>query len=53
MQTLYKLNQLDLDVRKGKGPGGYNYPLALHDTSFIFMNITNNTHGLFAMLHEG
>ncbi len=46
------LNQLDLDTRKGKRPGGYNYPLAMSDTSFIFMNASTDSYGLFTMLHE-
>jgi oligoendopeptidase F len=46
------LKQLDLDTRKGKRAGGYNYPLAMGDTSFIFMNAATDSYGVFTMLHE-
>ncbi|HMY81055.1 MAG TPA: M3 family metallopeptidase [Candidatus Absconditabacterales bacterium] len=52
IQRLDDLKQLDLDTRIGKGPGGYNFPLAQGDTSFIFMNASNDSYGLFTMLHE-
>jgi oligoendopeptidase F len=44
---------LDLDSRKGKAPGGYNYPLYESNIPFIFMNATNNLRDLVTMMHEG
>jgi oligoendopeptidase F len=43
---------LDLDSRKGKAPGGYNYPLHESNVPFIFMNATNNLRDLETMMHE-
>ncbi|MBA7517647.1 hypothetical protein ES705_09701 [subsurface metagenome] len=43
---------LDLDSRKGKAPGGYNYPLYESNVPFIFMNATNNLRDLETMMHE-
>jgi oligoendopeptidase F len=49
-----KENQyLDLDSRKGKAPGGYNYPLFESNIPFIFMNATGNQRDLETMMHEG
>ncbi|HMT00697.1 MAG TPA: M3 family oligoendopeptidase [Candidatus Absconditabacterales bacterium] len=42
----------DLDTRKGKASGGYNYPLMVTGVPFIFMNATNNLQGLITMVHE-
>jgi oligoendopeptidase F len=44
---------LDLDSRKSKAPGGYNYPLYESNVPFIFMNTTNNLRDLETMMHEG
>ena len=44
---------LDLDSRKGKAPGGYNYPLAETGIPFIFMNATGRQRDLVTMMHEG
>jgi oligoendopeptidase F len=44
---------LDLDSRKGKAPGGYNYPLHESNVPFIFMNATHNLRDLETMVHEG
>ncbi len=52
IKKLSTLGQLDLTTRKGKGPGGYNYPLSTSDSSFIFMNAVNDSYGMFTMLHE-
>ncbi len=49
-----KANQLiDLESRKGKAPGGYNYPLAETGAPFIFMNAANSVRDLTTMVHEG
>lgn len=46
-------NLLDLESRKGKAPGGYNYPLAESGAPFIFMNSANAMRDLTTMVHEG
>lgn len=46
-------NLFDLDSRKGKAPGGYNYPLSETGAPFIFMNSANTFRDLTTMLHEG
>ena len=51
--TMKELKYLDLDARKGKAPGGYNYPLYESNVPFIFMNSTNNLRDLETMMHEG
>ncbi len=43
----------DLDSRKGKAPGGYNYPLAESGAPFIFMNSAGTFRDLTTMVHEG
>lgn len=48
-----EMNHLDLESRKGKAPGGYNYPLAEIGVPFIFMNATSNLRDMITMLHEG
>jgi len=44
---------LDLESRKGKAPGGYNYPLMLSNIPFIFMNATSNIRDVETLVHEG
>lgn len=46
-------NLFDIDSRKGKAPGGYNYPLAESGAPFIFMNAANTFRDLTTMVHEG
>jgi oligoendopeptidase F len=49
-----KAHQLfDVESRKGKAPGGYNYPLAETGMPFIFMNSANSLRDLTTMVHEG
>lgn len=43
----------DVDSRKGKAPGGYNYPLAESGAPFIFMNSAGSFRDLTTMVHEG
>lgn len=51
---LMKENGLfDVESRKGKAPGGYNYPLAESGAPFIFMNSANSFRDLTTMVHEG
>ena len=51
--TLKDIKHLDLDSRKGKAPGGYNYPLAETGIPFIFMNATSTLRDLVTIIHEG
>ncbi|MBS3913781.1 MAG: M3 family oligoendopeptidase [Bacteroidetes bacterium] len=44
---------LDLESRKGKAPGGYNYPLAESNVPFIFMNASGNLRDVETLVHEG
>lgn len=53
ISTLRDMKRLDLDSRKGKAPGGYNYPLAETGVPFIFMNATSNLRDLVTFMHEG
>lgn len=46
-------NLFDLESRKGKAPGGYNYPLSESGAPFIFMNSANTFRDLTTMVHEG
>ncbi len=43
---------LDLENRKGKAPGGYNYPLRELGSSFIFMNSVGLHRDVVTLLHE-
>ena len=54
MLAIMKENNLfDVESRKGKAPGGYNYPLAESGAPFIFMNSANSLRDLTTMVHEG
>ncbi len=53
IRTMQNKGQLDLDSRKGKAPGGYNYPLAVTGYPFIFMNAAGTQRDLETMVHEG
>jgi oligoendopeptidase F len=54
MLAIMKANKLfDVESRKGKAPGGYNYPLAETGAPFIFMNSANTLRDLTTMVHEG
>ncbi len=51
--TMDEMNRLDLESRKGKAPGGYNYPMAETHVPFIFMNAASSTRDVETMVHEG
>jgi oligoendopeptidase F len=53
IRTMQRINHLDLDSRKGKAPGGYNYPLAELGIPFIFMNAVGSVRDMVTILHEG
>jgi oligoendopeptidase F len=53
LSIMKKMGHLDLESRKGKAPGGYNYPLDETGVPFIFMNATSSLRDLVTMVHEG
>jgi len=53
LNTMKNLNHLDLETRKGKAPGGYNYPLYETGAPFIFMNAAGTVKDVVTMVHEG
>lgn len=53
MRILQSMKHVDLDSRKGKAPGGYNYPLYESGVPFIFMNSANSLNDLVTIVHEG
>lgn len=53
LQAMKDHNFFDVESRKGKAPGGYNYPLAETGAPFIFMNAANSFRDLTTMVHEG
>lgn len=52
LKSMKKNGFLDLDSRKGKAPGGFNYPLYESNIPFIFMNATGNLRDIETMMHE-
>ncbi|MDO1447595.1 M3 family oligoendopeptidase [Rhodocytophaga aerolata] len=53
LAIMKQMGHLDLESRKGKAPGGYNYPLDEIGVPFIFMNATSSLRDMVTMLHEG
>jgi oligoendopeptidase F len=53
LKTMDLMGYLDLDSKKGKAPGGYNYPLYEIGVPFIFMNAVGSQKDLVTMVHEG
>jgi oligoendopeptidase F len=53
ISTMDNMDRLDLESRKGKAPGGYNYPMAETSVPFIFMNAASSTRDVETMVHEG
>ena len=53
LRTMQAMDHFDLASRKGKAPGGYNYPLDETGVPFIFMNATSTLRDLVTLLHEG
>jgi oligoendopeptidase F len=53
LTTMKNMGHLDLVSRKGKAPGGYNYPLDEIGVPFIFMNATSTLKDLVTLVHEG
>ncbi len=53
IQFMKENDLFDVESRKNKAPGGYNYPLAETGAPFIFMNSANTLQDLTTMIHEG
>ena len=53
MKTMDEIGHFDLSSRKGKSPGGYNYPLYVSNAPFIFMNSVGSHSDMITMMHEG
>ncbi|MDQ1087704.1 M3 family oligoendopeptidase [Siphonobacter sp. SORGH_AS_1065] len=53
LRVMRTMGRFDLESRKGKAPGGYNYPLEESGVPFIFMNATSNLRDMVTILHEG
>ena len=53
LETMKTMGHIDLASRKGKAPGGYNYPLNEIGVPFIFMNSVGSLRDLVTMVHEG
>ena len=51
--TMKEMGHLDLESKKGKAPGGYNYPLYEIGIPFIFMNAAGSARDVITMVHEG
>ena len=52
ISTMRRMGHFDLDSRKGKAPGGYNYSLSETGVPFIFMNSAGSPRDLITMVHE-
>lgn len=53
LSIMRNMGHLDLESRKGKAPGGYNYPLSEIGVPFIFMNATSTLRDMVTIMHEG
>ena len=53
LAIMREMGHLDLESRKGKAPGGYNYPLSEIGVPFIFMNATSTLRDMVTIMHEG
>jgi len=53
LKIMKAMGHLDLESKKGKAPGGYNYPLYETGVPFIFMNAVGTHRDMVTMVHEG
>lgn len=53
LNIMKSMGHLDLESRKAKAPGGYNYPLSEIGVPFIFMNATSTLRDMVTLMHEG
>lgn len=50
--VMRRMGRFDIDSRKAKAPGGYNYPLHESGVPFIFMNAASAHRDVVTMVHE-
>lgn len=53
IRIMREMGHFDVESRKGKAPGGYNYPLEETGVPFVFMNATDTVRDMVTMVHEG
>ncbi len=53
LKAMQSADLFDLESRKGKAPGGYNYGLETTGMPFIFMNAAGTHRNVVTMCHEG
>lgn len=53
MEILSRMKRLDLDSKKGKAPGGFQYPMYETVAPFIFMNSVGTLRDVVTLVHEG
>jgi oligoendopeptidase F len=53
IRVMREMGHFDLESRKGKAPGGYNYPMPEIGVPFIFMNSVGSVRDLVTIVHEG
>jgi oligoendopeptidase F len=53
LSAMEEKGHFDLESRKGKAPGGYNYPLDQSGFPFIFMNASSTLRDMVTLMHEG
>jgi len=53
LRIMKRNGHFDLESRKGKAPGGFNYPLYESNAPFIYMNAAGTLRDVETMVHEG
>jgi oligoendopeptidase F len=53
LSIMKEMGYLDLESKKGKAPGGFNYPLYEIGVPFIYMNAVGSFRDMVTMVHEG
>jgi len=53
LREMDRKKNLDLESKKGKAPGGFNYPLYESGFPFIYMNAVGSFRDIVTMIHEG
>ena len=53
LREMDRKKHLDLESKKGKAPGGFNYPLYESGYPFIYMNAVGSFRDVVTMIHEG
>ena len=53
LYIMKEMGHLDLDSKKGKAPGGFNYPLYEIGVPFVYMNAVGSFRDVVTMVHEG